>query len=155
MDTTTVSPSNGEDQADETTETTSATAGTDVGKTTTFKVDDSGTIHTVDDTYEPVEIRVDDTQYKDQTSIDLYTVIEVQAMLRLTRRGVYQWIRTHIRPIGGIVRVGKRNLIHKWALNAVLKQMTWDHVASEKQRRGMSRNRYIPSKTKLTRMKPE
>ena len=123
MDTTTVSPSNGEDQEDETTEGTSATAGKDVGK--------------------------------DQTPIELYTVIEVQAMLRLTKRGTYEWIRQNVRPIGGLVRLGKRILIHKWALNAALKQKTWDLTPSEKQRKALSRHRYILPKRKSTKTTPE
>ncbi len=63
--------------------------------------------------------------FKDHSDVKLYSVIEVQALLRLTRRGTLKFIRDHITPIGGTVRVGNKLFVHVWALNYALKQRVW------------------------------
>jgi len=63
--------------------------------------------------------------FKDHSDVKLYSVIEVQALLRLTRRGTLKFIRDNITPIGGTVRVGNKLFVHVWALNYALKQRVW------------------------------
>ncbi len=63
--------------------------------------------------------------YKDNSNVNLYSVIEVQGRIRLTYRGTLKFIRDNITPIGGTVRVGNRLLVHVWAFNYALEQRVW------------------------------
>ncbi len=63
--------------------------------------------------------------FKDHSDVKLHSVIEIQAMLRLTYRGTLKFIRDHITSIGGTVRVGNQLFVHVWALNYALKQRVW------------------------------
>jgi hypothetical protein len=63
--------------------------------------------------------------YKDNSDVNLYSVIEVQGRIRLTYRGTLKFIRDHITSIGGTVRVGNRLLVHVWAFNYALEQRVW------------------------------
>ncbi len=62
---------------------------------------------------------------KDHSSIKLLSAYEVQAEIRLTYKGTLAWIRKHITPIGGTVRIGNRILVHQWAMNEVLQKLMW------------------------------
>ncbi len=63
--------------------------------------------------------------YKDNSDVNLYSVIEVQGRIRLTYRGTLKFIRDNITPIGGTVRVGNQLFVHVWAFNYALKQRVW------------------------------
>ncbi len=63
--------------------------------------------------------------YKDNSDVNLYSVIEVQGRIRLTYRGTLKFIRDNITPIGGTVRVGNQLFVHVWALNYALEQRVW------------------------------
>ncbi len=63
--------------------------------------------------------------YKDNSDVNLYSVIEVQGRIRLTYRGTLKFIRDNITPIGGTVRVRNQLFVHVWALNYALDQRVW------------------------------
>ncbi len=126
MDTTTGSPSNGEDTTEEATETTSATAGTDAGDLGVAKG--------------PVG--------RNHTPVNLYDVTEVQALIRLTRKGTLNWIRKNVTPLGGTTWVGNRILTHAWALNAALDAKRHQPSRHKKGGRPRSLQRYWMNKTK-------
>lgn len=106
-------PSNGEEATPDRTETTSPTDGKDVGS------------------------------YRDNTPIEVYTVRELQAILNLGYRGCLQWLSVNVTPLGGCVRVGRRNLYHRWAVNEALKKKEWQGLRHKKAGRSISPNRYF------------
>lgn len=131
------SPSNGEEVTPDATETTSPTDGTIAGK------DMEEGVWIAHDDREPrqwgdpvpgyhdddYKIRayegIDRPRPKNHTDVKLLSVFEVQAQLRLTYRGTLAWIRTNVTPLGGTVRVGRRVLVHTWALNDALMTKRW------------------------------
>lgn len=79
----------------------------------------------------------------DNTPIELYTVRELQAILNLGYRGCLQWLAVNVTPLGGCVRVGRRNLYHRWAINEALKKKEWQGLRHKKAGRSISPNRYF------------
>jgi len=79
----------------------------------------------------------------DNTPIELYTVRELQAILNLGYRGCLQWLSVNVTPLGGCVRVGRRNLYHRWAVNEALKKKEWQGLRHKKAGRSISPNRYF------------
>ena len=60
--------------------------------------------------------------FRDDTTPNLLTIQEVGALIRLRYPAARKWVRNHVTPIGGTVRVGNKLLVHAWALNEVLDQ---------------------------------
>lgn len=125
MDVITGPPSNGAEATPGKTETTSPTDGKDVGDQWDGHVRGLG------------------ERPRDNTPIEVYTVRELQAILNLGYRGCLQWLSVNVTPLGGCVRVGRRNLYHRWAVNEALKKKEWQGLRHKKAGRSISPNRYF------------
>jgi len=125
-------------------ETNSATAGKDVGEQWDQQIVRKGA-------GEPTIVYRDDVRVdtgRNHARVDLYDVTEVQALIRLTRKGTINWIRTNVTPLGGTTWVGNRILVHAWALNAALDAKRHQPSRHKKGGRPRSLQRYWEKKLK-------
>lgn len=53
----------------------------------------------------------------------LLTLKECQAILRFSRVTTKKWVARYCLPIGGVLKVGQRYMVHAWAINRGLAKM--------------------------------
>lgn len=133
-------PSNGEEVTPEQTETTSPTDGEVAGK---------HGFH--DDDY---LVRPFGQLPLNNAPVKLYSAFEVQAEIRLTYNGTLLWIRKHVTPLGGTVRIGNRILVHGWALNEALKKLTWSGPKKGSGPKSGNLSKYVEGLKKRTPTQP-
>lgn len=74
-------------------------------------------------TFQGAPILLDPPTVKDFSPVKTYDVRECQLILHLSKGKTLQFIRQHILPIpGAVALVGRKYLVHQWALNHALLQ---------------------------------
>ena len=63
---------------------------------------------------------------------DLLTIREVQAIFRRNYRATLRRVVRHLAPGGGVVRMGSRYLVHRWAVVQHLDALTVKPTAAER-----------------------
>jgi len=65
------------------------------------------------------------TDSRDYDAPHLLSVFDLAGIFHMRPRATRKWIRQHITPRGGTVRLGNRIMVHTWALNEALDAHIW------------------------------